>query len=554
MAAGTCVGGQLLSPWIGLFLLLVVHLLEDQQIEAVLDAKFHWVSGIKIIDEEINQELHVSANRLYGFIRFLPSDAAEGQTALLGVVARFPYNRDASWLKVQNTHLWNLFSSFADQAIPVEASAFPGVVSGPWAVSVGRYALAKGVLIPIGEVPSQRGVLTMWPIFDGFTYSVAKPVSIGAPADPIQWTADNKLALANDLVTSASYLHQVDLAHFQFSLDEIYGGRQEENPKFLPSSFGNLTQYGEVVRVLGCTPGEMWQRVDDKFDLYQMGVLLSSISAPMENSCGQIASFDQLRENVLGDADAQTLSDYLGSQLAPHHKALSVMVTEFMYWLNIARFSRPFLFGEDLMFSREDGQKLGDDNKSRLHIFCTLALIGDENLRPNLIDASWYLRTRDVTALLAVDVPKFLVPYSHSVSEMVIAVKPNLSIWHIMNIVANKLVKLDTEWNGAEGEKLHLRERIDNYATKVHEMLKTDFVKQIVITRNRWLMRALLEVHTFSFLFADFLGYLEVRHLKSVLPVGGLSEDGKKEFAGIPRKDRVFGPCFEIVDKLCKSR
>eukprot|EP00922_Rhytidocystis_sp_ex-Travisia-forbesii_P040744 GHVS01060755.1.p1 GENE.GHVS01060755.1~~GHVS01060755.1.p1 ORF type:complete len:554 (+),score=38.02 GHVS01060755.1:139-1800(+) len=553
MAAGTCVGGQLLSPWIGLFLLLVVHLLEAQQADAVLDAKFHLVSGLKIVQEEINKELILSANRLHGFMRFLPSNAPESPTALLGVVARFPYNRDASWLKLQNTHLWKLFSSFADKAIPVESSVLPGVVSGSWAVSVVRNALAKGVLIPIGEVPSQRGVLTMWPIFDGFTYSVAKPVSIGAPADPIQWTADNKLALANDLVTSASYLHRVDLAHFQFSLDEIYGGRQEENPKFLPSSFGNLTQYGEVVRVSGCTPGEMWQRVDDKFDLYQMGVLLSSISAPMEDSCGQIASLDEMRETVLGDADAQTLTEYLGLPVAFHYKELSGLVTGFMHWLNIARFSRPFLFGEDLMFTRKDGQKLGDDNKSRLHIFCTLALIGDENLRPNLIDASWYLGNRDVTAGLAVDVPKFLVPYSHLVADMVLEVKPNVCIWRNLHVVASQLADLGEEWD-YEREKGQLFERIDNYVTKVSKMLKTDFVNQIGITKDPSLMRALVEVHTFSVLFGDFLGYLQVRHLKSVLPGGGLSEAGKKEFADIPSKDRVFGHCFEILDKLCKSR
>eukprot|EP00922_Rhytidocystis_sp_ex-Travisia-forbesii_P040740 GHVS01060751.1.p1 GENE.GHVS01060751.1~~GHVS01060751.1.p1 ORF type:complete len:549 (+),score=38.60 GHVS01060751.1:41-1687(+) len=464
---------------------------------------------------------------------------------------------DERWTAVQLQNCGELFDAVQNDLandLPLSKDADPMEK----ALAVSRTGLQKGVVFPISitNLVTYR-TLFVWPIFEGFENPIVPTqFPIGAPPDPIRWTADNKLALANDLVTSASYLHRVDLAHFQFSLDEIYGGRQEENPKFLPSSFGNLTQYGEVVRVLGCTPGEMWQRVDDKFDLYQMGVLLSTISAPVANSCDRFESFRKWREpfgNEVGGHLLYGLSHEMRLAVEQSSCTIRGQLTMSMHWLNIARFSRPFLFGEDLMFTRKDGQKLGDDNKSRLHIFCTLALIGDENLRPNLIDASWYLGNRDVTAGLAVDVPKFLVPYSHLVADMVLEVKPNVCIWRNLHVVASQLADLGEEWD-YEREKGQLFERIDNYVTKVSKMLKTDFVNQIGITKDPSLMRALVEVHTFSVLFGDFLGYLQVRHLKSVLPGGGLSEAGKKEFADIPSKDRVFGHCFEILDKLCKSR
>eukprot|EP00922_Rhytidocystis_sp_ex-Travisia-forbesii_P040749 GHVS01060760.1.p1 GENE.GHVS01060760.1~~GHVS01060760.1.p1 ORF type:complete len:549 (+),score=39.39 GHVS01060760.1:41-1687(+) len=464
---------------------------------------------------------------------------------------------DERWTAVQIKNCGKLFDSVQNDPandLPLSKDADPMEK----ALAVSRTGLQKGVVFPISitKLVTCR-TLFVWPIFEGFENPIVPTqFPIGAPPDPIRWTADNKLALANDLVASASYLHQVDLAHFQFSLDEIYGGRQEENPKFLPSSFGNLTQYGEVVRVLGCTPGEMWQRVDDKFDLYQMGVLLATISAPVANSCDQFESFRKWREPLGQSSEAHPLyaaGPDMNQAIEAVTRSSRRQLTMSMHWLNIARFSRPFLFGEDLMFTRRDGQRLWDDNKCRLHIFCTLALIGDENLRPNLIDASSYLGNRDVTAGLAVDVPKFLVPYSHSVADMVVEVKPNVCIWHKLRTVASQLVKLGTEWKGAEGEKLQLRERIENYASKVRKMLKTDFVNQIGFTKDPSLIRALVEVHTFSVLFGDFLEYFQVDHLKSVLPGGGLSGAGKKEFAGIRRKKSVFGPCLEILDMLCKS-
>eukprot|EP00922_Rhytidocystis_sp_ex-Travisia-forbesii_P040742 GHVS01060753.1.p1 GENE.GHVS01060753.1~~GHVS01060753.1.p1 ORF type:complete len:553 (+),score=42.37 GHVS01060753.1:41-1699(+) len=468
---------------------------------------------------------------------------------------------DERWTAVQLQNCGELFDAVQNDLandLPLSKDADPMEK----ALAVSRTGLQKGVVFPISitNLVTYR-TLFVWPIFEGFENPIVPTqFPIGAPPDPIRWTADNKLALANDLVTSASYLHRVDLAHFQFSLDEIYGGRQEENPKFLPSSFGNLTQYGEVVRVLGCTPGEMWQRVDDKFDLYQMGVLLSTISAPVANSCDRFESFRKWREpfgNEVGGHLLYGLSHEMRLAVEQSSCTIRGQLTMSMHWLNIARFSRPFLFGEDLMFTRKDGQKLGDDNKSRLHIFCTLALIGDETLRPHLSDASWYLTTDSVTAMLCTDVRKFLVPYSHSVAAILENEKEGTfccCLWDKLVGVANQLLGMTWEWNGADGEKLQLRERIENYVTKVSEMLKTDFVNQIGITKDPSLIRALVEVHTFSVLFGDFLEYFQVDHLKSVLPGGGLSEAGKKEFADIPSKDKTFGPCLEILDKLCKSR
>eukprot|EP00922_Rhytidocystis_sp_ex-Travisia-forbesii_P026691 GHVS01039043.1.p1 GENE.GHVS01039043.1~~GHVS01039043.1.p1 ORF type:complete len:554 (-),score=62.72 GHVS01039043.1:222-1883(-) len=413
------------------------------------------------------------------------------------------------------------------------------------ALVVVRKGMEKGLLLPMGFVSSASGTSVVTPMSSDFNVlsDVKKSINL---------TSDLILQIAKRVTSATMFLHKYGVVHNRITSRNVVLRQEEHNNNTAYLSFlFDATTEGQTLSdsPFHMTPpnksGKL-EPVDSRYEVYTIGVMLAGLMIEEETR----DMIDEIPKFVNG-------------------------WQKNVEWLNIARFTAPYIFGETLIF----GNELGNDTANRrLRIFCTFALIGDANFRPPLDGAAKYLTSATVPDhLLQLSVRSFLIPYALSLEAQnqrgrakdnpspywierfnywETLGKPKLQeideyfkkITTMEQKICYKKTKIITTVNELK-RKLKYQEYLSNYKQHINSnILSTPFYKQIQQTINKTLKDTFNFMHTFNFLFSDFIDYLTVDNLraKGLLPV---DKQGKAEYKKIKDKQTIFKGCAKILAK-----
>eukprot|EP00922_Rhytidocystis_sp_ex-Travisia-forbesii_P040745 GHVS01060756.1.p1 GENE.GHVS01060756.1~~GHVS01060756.1.p1 ORF type:complete len:631 (+),score=72.68 GHVS01060756.1:121-2013(+) len=597
------IGGVRLFPWIGVIvwlLLLQLAVADDDWKPTLLPV----LTGLEFVDDtnavrskttglfytmscSITNEVVINSMVAY-------KDPTAVDDLIDGFLIMWPADK-SGWPSLLHDEQigGKLFKLFVNDVVQMQGAEAPPEARDSrlhWveATAVVRKAYEKGLILPLGFIKTSRhGWGCVWPGFKGLSLYCGA----GSAFNLNSWTADQVLKLANSVVASTTLLHQNGLSYGRLLTGQIFG--DEENTKFLLNSFSGTKGYGEQKLVFGSVPGELYPKADSFLQLYEVGEMLATVPAgdePLvqaryathrwsdtlkrhfhktlssEDTLGMV----QVADTFFGNDDSDDLTVPFNVFLKKYKNKFETV----SLWLNIARFSRPYLFGEDLTFKRDSKEELGNDSASRLQTFCTLALVGVGEYRPTLEGAAKYLQDgTDVADLLKVDVPKYLIPYSLFLARQMeveapahdshkdcifdklsrvaknlieVGIRRNVgddykhtverytTAFDKLSRVAKNLIEVGIRRNVGDGYK----QTVERYTTAIDKM-KDGGATAITQSKNESLRVALNVVHTFCFMFPDFIKYLTVEGLKAA---GFLEVDagGKDEYWNIPEETRTL--------------
>eukprot|EP00922_Rhytidocystis_sp_ex-Travisia-forbesii_P040738 GHVS01060748.1.p1 GENE.GHVS01060748.1~~GHVS01060748.1.p1 ORF type:complete len:591 (+),score=61.80 GHVS01060748.1:133-1905(+) len=557
------IGGVRLFPWIGVivWLLLLQLAVADDWKPTHLPV----LTGLKFVDQKNGVALEIDSSVPKSTYQISDLDVMSSITAhtcrdhtveagpIGGLVINWEADKTA-WANLLHDEqiTGRVFKLFAKDVVQLEGEESP--LHWVDAIPVVRKAYEGGLILPLGFVNSGvYGWGSVWPSFKSFMPFCGTNLAFVLSS----FTADQVLKLANSVVASTTLLHQNGLSYGRLLTGQIFG--DEENTKFLLNSFSGTKGYGEQKLVFGSVPGELYPKADSFLQLYEVGEMLATVPAgdePLvqaryathrwsdtlkrhfhktlssEDTLGMV----QVADTFFGNDDSDDLTVPFNVFLKKYKNKFETV----SLWLNIARFSRPYLFGEDLTFKRDSKEELGNDSASRLQTFCTLALVGVGEYRPTLEGAAKYLQDgTDVADLLKVDVPKYLIPYSLFLARQMEVEAPAHDshkdcIFDKLSRVAKNLIEVGIRRNVDD----YYKHTVERYTTAIDKM-KDDGATAITQSKNESLRVALNVVHTFCFMFPDFIKYLTVEGLKAA---GFLEVDagGKDEYWNIPEETRTL--------------
>eukprot|EP00922_Rhytidocystis_sp_ex-Travisia-forbesii_P040741 GHVS01060752.1.p1 GENE.GHVS01060752.1~~GHVS01060752.1.p1 ORF type:complete len:595 (+),score=60.72 GHVS01060752.1:121-1905(+) len=561
------IGGVRLFPWIGVIvwlLLLQLAVADDDWKPTLLPV----LTGLEFVDDLYAQP--PKYNGSFFIMRCKVTDAVvinsmqvHGDRTTVddlidGFVIQWAADKSA-WTRLMYDEqiTGKLFSLFG--VVQVEGEGAPPEVRQSrlhWveATAVVRKAYEKGLILPLGFIKTKtmKGWGSVWPTFKG----LKKYCGAGSAFNLNSWTADQVLKLANSVVELTMLLQKNNLSYGRLQASQILGTQPQT--KFLLYSFDDTRVSGTPKQVFGSVPGKLVQTADSCLQLYEVGVMLASVPVAVQLMVAAVTVTDlwhedlkrqfsmfssessqrmaKLADSYFGNDESESITAPLNVAVANYQKSLETV----SLWLNIARFSRPYLFGEDLTFKRDSKEELGNDSASRLQTFCTLALVGVGEYRPTLEGAAKYLQDgTDVADLLKVDVPKYLIPYSLFLARQMEVEAPAHDshkdcIFDKLSRVAKNLIEVGIRRNVDD----YYKHTVERYTTAIDKM-KDDGATAITQSKNESLRVALNVVHTFCFMFPDFIKYLTVEGLKAA---GFLEVDagGKDEYWNIPEETRTL--------------
>eukprot|EP00922_Rhytidocystis_sp_ex-Travisia-forbesii_P030602 GHVS01045193.1.p1 GENE.GHVS01045193.1~~GHVS01045193.1.p1 ORF type:complete len:598 (+),score=48.00 GHVS01045193.1:105-1898(+) len=434
----------------------------------------------------------------------------------------------------------------------------------PWkqALNVAGVGFKHGLVVPMGVVRCDEKVIVVFPSFSGFTLLANDGTDLSSPIVSPIWTADELIIMVKRISQSAMFLHNRGYAQNRFSMDSVLFGTSKK--QFLLCFIDHFIAYGAERSPEGSFPGELRQKANDKSDLYSIAAMLSGFVVDTKFTRRLDETLWYFCEGFR-QKTTSWLSGMITDKFANGKTVSKDMHTRdlegFFHWLNIAKFTAPYAFYHNLMFSREANQELTVDSASRLHIFCTFALIADKTHRPTLTEALRYLGEENLSSLLTEDVHNRLVPYSVSILALngtnnseECTVKSSGKTYCILDelaATADRLSGIDvSETQERDIRNQQVQVLVNAYKRNIDELRLTQFPTRINLVKNIYLKSCLTRVHNFNVLFPHFVKYLEADRLKTEWGFANVDDMGKAEYDQIPNKECIFQGWFAILEAL----
>eukprot|EP00922_Rhytidocystis_sp_ex-Travisia-forbesii_P026692 GHVS01039044.1.p1 GENE.GHVS01039044.1~~GHVS01039044.1.p1 ORF type:complete len:588 (-),score=46.77 GHVS01039044.1:102-1865(-) len=570
----------LLLPWIGICCLLLPTVV----VGGSLLPELFGMSDLTKPSQYINQgDLELT---VYDISQYL-IDGNSGQLYFFSGNAF-----QGRWEREMKTRCGKVFHSLVKKVPNVKWLVSPtgdsqgGMIDFGEALVVVRKGMEEGLLLPMGFINKKDG-MTSFVIFMPSDFHFLSDVE-----SSMTWSSDSILLIAKNVTLAANCLLQHSGVHNSISSRNIIIGEHKNKVVIYLSLLFDTASYQrqEKTGLFHMTPPNpqyQYQVVDNLYEVYTIGVMLAGLM--MKDSKTTRPMIDDIPNSVV---EWQKNAE----------------------WINIARFTSPNLYGESLLFGKESVSNNNDAARRLhiFCTFALIGRFPDR--RGLVTRAHEYLTRHNVCDALQNDVNKYLLKYAMSLEEKNQSGRANgnqspywmerFNFWetlvedkveeikkfiresqeriqllelsktqNIRNVedlkklvrseAGGMITKADDKLADVRGKQdkkkaivnklqgnLMYQDFLISYKQQIQKILTEPFYQQIRATRNETLKKVFTVVHTFNFLFPEFVKYITVEGFRLAV-VGRVDKEGQAEYLGIINRQKTFGAgCYELLELL----